>query len=66
MVVMAVETLLPTASVSISPRNNSLQFSEKHGLQSDSSQQSHGFQINLFHEVTPTPRLKPALKEPPK
>lgn len=60
MVVVAAETLLlSTASVSISPRNNYLQFSEKHGLQCYGSEQYHGFQINLFYEATPTLRLKP-------
>lgn len=61
MVVVAAETLLlSTASVSISPRNNSLQFSEKYGLQCYGSEQYHSFQINLLYEATPTLRLKPA------
>jgi len=71
---MAVETLLFfTTSVSISPQNNSLQFSEKHGLQCYGSEQYHNSQINLLHEVAPTLRLKlnllhiePRFKEAPK
>lgn len=60
-----------TTLVSISPQNNSIHFSEKHGLQCHGSEQYHDFEINLFYEVAPAMRLKmnllhiePGLKEP--
>lgn len=57
---MAMETLfLSTSLVFISPQSNSTIYQKTWALVY-SSEQYHGFQINLFYEVAPTLRLKPA------